>query len=81
MIREQVLNYIEQHGDSREPLQSGFAEDGELANEQIAILRQRLNDENYLHAAIQRLAFIMSKQLMEISKQGGSYEQRRKKRT
>jgi len=51
-----------------------------LANGRIEILRQRLNDENYVHAAVQRLALIMSKQLMEITKEGGCYEQQRKRR-
>jgi len=46
----------------------------------LEILRQRINDENYLHAAIQRLALIMSNELMEISKEGGHYERQRKRR-
>jgi len=46
----------------------------------LELLRQRINDENYLNAAIQRLALIMSNELMEISSEGGRNEQQRKRR-
>jgi hypothetical protein len=43
----------------------------------LEILRQRINDENYLHAAIQRLALVISNGLIEISKEGGYYERKK----
>jgi len=73
MIKEQALNGINiglHHSRSSQP----------IANSRVEILRQRLNDENYIHAAVQRLALIMSNQLMEYTKEGGCYEQQRKKR-
>ena len=51
-----------------------------IPNGRVEILRKRLNDENYIHGAIQRLALIMSRQLMEITKEGDCYEQQRKRR-
>ncbi|MDR2542974.1 MAG: hypothetical protein LBC80_05950 [Treponema sp.] len=51
----------------------------DIKPDRVEILRQRLNDENYIHAAIQRLALIMSRQLMEISKEGIYYERKRRK--
>ena len=73
MMKEQALNDIDigysHHNSSTES----------LANSRIEVLRQCLNDENYIHAAVQRLALIMSKQLMEITKEGGRYERKRRK--
>jgi len=46
----------------------------------LDLLRRRINDENYLHAAIQRLALILSNELMEITTEGGCNERQRKRR-
>jgi len=46
----------------------------------LEILRRRINDENYLHAAIQRLALVLSNEIMEITHEGGRYERQRKRR-
>jgi len=46
----------------------------------LDLLRRRINDENYLHAAIQRLALVLSNELMEISSEGGRNERQRKRR-
>ncbi|MCL2265807.1 MAG: hypothetical protein FWC22_07170 [Treponema sp.] len=51
-----------------------------LHSKKLELLRQRINDDNYLHAAIQRLALVMSRELMEISSEGGRNEQQRKRR-
>jgi len=48
--------------------------------DKLELLRQRINDENYLRAAIQRLALILSNELMEISSEGGQNERQRKRR-
>jgi len=45
----------------------------------LEVLRQRINDDNYLHAAIQRLALVMSNELMDITQEGGHYERKRRK--
>ena len=48
--------------------------------DKLEMLRQRINDENYLSAAIQRLALILSNELMDISSEGGRNERQRKRR-
>ena len=73
MIKEQALN-----GGSLKTKTPGSFSSLPIPNSRIEILRQRLNDENYIHAAVQRLALIMSRQLMEITKEGGCYEQQQR---
>jgi len=51
-----------------------------LNTKKLETLRQRINDENYLHAAIQRLALVLSNELMEISAKGGRNERQWKRR-
>jgi hypothetical protein len=51
-----------------------------LNNKKLELLKRRINDEDYLRAAIQRLAFVMSNELMDISSEGGRNEQQRKRR-
>ena len=41
-------------------------------SDRLDVLRKCINDENYLRAAIQRLALIMSNELMEITRTKGS---------
>ena len=43
-------------------------------------LRNRINDEDYLHAAIQRIAMVMSNELTEMSQGRKHNERQRKKR-
>ena len=43
-------------------------------------LRRRINNEKYLNAAIQRLALVMSNELMDITQGGAKYGRSRKKR-
>jgi hypothetical protein len=50
-----------------------------LENARVVLLRQRINDETYLRAAIQRLALVMSNELMEITEKGGRNERKRRK--
>ncbi|MCL2809947.1 MAG: hypothetical protein FWD24_07810 [Treponema sp.] len=45
----------------------------------VEILRRRINDENYLNAAIQRLALVMSNEILDISSEGGRNERKRRK--
>ena len=46
----------------------------------LETLRRRINDEDYLHAAIQRLALVLSKELMDLTQEGTRHEQQRKRR-
>ena len=46
-----------------------------LSSKKLEQLRHRINDEEYLHAAIQRLALVLSNELMDMSP-GGSYNER-----
>ena len=43
-------------------------------------LRRRINDEDYLHAAIHRLALVLSNELMDMTQEGVRHERRRKRR-
>ena len=46
----------------------------------LEVLRQKINSEEYLHEAIQRLALIISNELLDLPRGGRSYEQQRKSR-
>jgi hypothetical protein len=51
-----------------------------LNSARLELLRRRIHDENYLHAAIQRLALVMSNELMDITREGARHERQRKRR-
>ena len=51
-----------------------------LNSKKLELLRQRINDENYLHAAVQRLALVISNGLMDITQEGERHERKRKRR-
>ncbi|MDR1869883.1 MAG: hypothetical protein LBQ82_07850 [Treponema sp.] len=51
-----------------------------LNSTELELLRQRINDEDYLQAAIQRLALVLSSELMELTMEGGGNERQRKRR-
>jgi hypothetical protein len=51
-----------------------------LNSKQLELMRQRINNEEYLHAAIQRLALVLSNELMDITQEGTRHERQRKKR-
>ena len=51
-----------------------------LNSRELEMLRRRINDEDYLHAAIQRLALVLSNELIEITMEGGRNERQRKRR-
>jgi hypothetical protein len=50
-----------------------------LDSKKLELLRRRINDEDYLYAAIQRLALIMSNELMDITQEGERNERKRRK--
>ena len=51
-----------------------------LSSTELELLRRRINDEDYLQAAIQRLALVLSNELMELTMEGGYNERQRKRR-
>ena len=46
----------------------------------LELLQQRINDEDYLRAAIHRMALVLSRELIEITMEGGQNERQRKRR-
>jgi len=75
MMMEQTLNSEYSEPMAGEP----FVNEPLVREYRLEAIRQRINDETYLHAAIQRLALVMSNELMEINKEGGNYERKRRK--
>jgi hypothetical protein len=51
-----------------------------IPDSRLELIRRRINDEDYLYAAIQRLALVLSNEIMEITTKGGRNEQQRKRR-
>jgi len=51
-----------------------------LHSRKLELLRQRIHEEDYLRAAIQRLAYVLSNEIMGITTEGGRNERQRKKR-
>ena len=47
-----------------------------LSSTRLEQLRQRINDKDYVCAAIQRIAFVLSNELMAMSQGGESYHER-----
>ncbi|MCL2721108.1 MAG: hypothetical protein FWD47_07190 [Treponema sp.] len=60
-------------------LNSSFASDRFASDHAVEAIRRRINDENYLNSAIQRLALVMSNELLDISSEGGKNERKRRK--
>jgi hypothetical protein len=50
-----------------------------ISSTRVEQLRKRINDEDYLYAAIQRIAMVLSNELIDMS-QGGRYNERQRKR-
>jgi hypothetical protein len=51
-----------------------------LSSTRLEQLRNRINDKDYLYAAIQRIALVLSNELTEISQERRYNERRRKRR-
>ena len=51
-----------------------------VSSTRIEQLRERINDKDYLYAAIQRIAQVLSNELMDMSPGGGNYYERQRKR-
>ena len=46
----------------------------------LEVLRLKINNEDYLHEAIQRIALIISNELLDLPQGGRTYERQRKSR-
>jgi hypothetical protein len=51
-----------------------------LGNPKLDALRVKINSEAYLYEAIQRIALVISNELLDIPQGGCNYERQRKKR-
>ncbi|MCL1991673.1 MAG: hypothetical protein FWG66_01835 [Spirochaetes bacterium] len=51
-----------------------------ISSTKIEQMRQKINDRDYLHAAIYRLALVISNELMDITQDGVKNGRSRKKR-
>ena len=51
-----------------------------ISSTRLEQLRKRINDKDYLYAAIQRIALVLSNELMDLSQRGGIYHERQRKR-
>jgi hypothetical protein len=52
----------------------------ELGNPRLIALREKINNKEYLYEAIQRIALILSNELLDIPHGGLNYERQRKGR-
>jgi len=50
-----------------------------MSSTRIEQLRKSINDETYLYAAIQRIALVLSNELMDMSQKEGRYNERQRK--
>jgi hypothetical protein len=50
------------------------------SDSRLELIRRRINDEDYLHAAIQRLALVLSNEIIDVTQEGGHNERQRKRR-
>ena len=57
-----------------------FPEEEALGLSRLDVLRLKINNEDYLHEAIQRIALIISNELLDLPQGGRSYERQRKSR-
>ena len=51
-----------------------------LGSSELEILRKKINSEDYLYEAIQRIALILSNELLDLSQGGRNHERQRKRR-
>jgi hypothetical protein len=50
-----------------------------MSSTRLEQLRKSINDEDYLFAAIQRIALVLSNELMDMSQKEGRYNERQRK--
>ena len=51
-----------------------------LSSTRLEQLRKRINDKDYIYTAIQRIALVLSNELIDMTQGGGSYNERQRKR-
>ena len=51
-----------------------------LSSTKIEQLRKRINNKDYVHTAIQRIAMVLSNELIDMTQAGGSYNEWQRKR-
>ena len=51
-----------------------------MSSSKLEKLRKRINDKDYVYAAIQRIAMVLSNELVDMTQNGGNYNERRRKR-
>jgi len=51
-----------------------------LDSRRLEQLRKRINDKNYMHTAIQRIALVLSNELMDMTQAGGVNNEWQRKR-
>jgi hypothetical protein len=51
-----------------------------MSSTRIEQLRKRINDKDYLHTAIHRIALVLSNELIDMSQGGGRYNERQWKK-
>ena len=51
-----------------------------MSSTRVEQLRERIKDEDYLYAAIQRIAMVLSNELIDMSQRGGKVNERQGKR-
>jgi len=50
-----------------------------MSSTRLEQLRKSINDEDYLYAAIQRIALVLSNELMDMSQKEGRFNERQRK--
>lgn len=53
---------------------------GQPPSPRIVILRKKIHNQDYLYEAIQRIALVLSNEILDIPQEGRYHEQRRKGR-
>ena len=52
-----------------------------MNQKKLELLRHCINDENYLRDAIQRIALVLSNELMDVAKEGKQDERKKRKQS
>ncbi|MDR0289427.1 MAG: hypothetical protein LBI06_00645 [Treponema sp.] len=50
-----------------------------MSSTRLEHLRKSINDKDYVRSAIQRIALVLSNELMDMSQGGGKYNERQRK--
>ena len=64
----------------RKPMDIIIHDEGTSGLSKLEVLRLKINNEDYLHEAIQRIALIISNELLDLPRGGRLYERQRKSR-